>query len=72
MADSKNDDEAIKLGLKDDPKRFEPYMMKDKNGNATGVMKHPGKTAEEHKYFKDGVETDKFGTPVPQPDPPAA
>ena len=61
LANKDNEQEAIRLGFRDDPKRFEPYMMVDKNGVSTGVMKHPGKTAEETKYYIDGKLCDKTG-----------
>lgn len=67
LLDEKNEEEAVKLGLKQNKRLLEPYMMVDKNGQPTGVMKHPGPTAKEHKYFKNGVQTDKFGNTLPEP-----
>ncbi len=67
LAQPENEQESIKLGLRIDPKLSEPYMMLDKNKQPTGVMKHPGKTVKEHKYFKDGKPSDKFGNLLPPP-----
>ena len=70
LADEKNNEESYKLGLREDPRRFEPYMMTDRNNNPTGIMKHPGKTSKEHRYFRDGVEVDRLGNVIKKEDTP--
>lgn len=68
LKDPKNKEEAIKLNIIAKPNQ-EPYMMVDLKQQPTGVMKHPGKTAKETKYYKDGNETNSYGLPIPKPAP---